>query len=62
MPPEFYKLPEPKSLIKDSESVEEEVNLKTILTNETSTTNTTSISETSNDSLEKSILEKIRTN
>ena len=44
LPPEFGKLPEPKTLIEKNDS---EINLEEILTNNTSTTNTTSVSETS---------------
>ena len=44
LPPEFEKLPEPKTLVESNENNEDEIDLKKILTNNTSTTNTKSIS------------------
>ena len=62
LPPEFEKLPEPMTLIKGNDDNDSEINLEEILTKNTSTTKTVTVSETSNGSLEKSILEKIKSN
>ena len=62
LPPEFNKLPEPKTLTKKEKSTEEEIDLKNIITKEISTTRKTTISKTSDGSLEKTILEKIKNN
>ena len=64
LPADFNKLPEPKTLIKKDKSLEEENELKDIITKEISTGNktTTSIIPKSEGSLEKSILEKIKNN
>ena len=62
LPPEFEKLPEPKTLTKDNEQNDSEISLKEILTKNTKEKNTASTVEVSNDSLEKSILEKIKSN
>jgi len=59
LPPEFNKLPEPKILDKDQVALEEEIDLKTILTKQS---NIKSSSKNSNDTIEKSILEKIKSN
>ena len=61
LPPEFQKLPEPSSLNKKKiNNDENDISLKKILTQNTSKTETTSISENTDKSLEKSILEKIK--
>ena len=62
LPPEFGKLPKPKNLNKDSENNESEIDLNKILTKDPSTVKTVDIEETSNGSLEKSILKKIKNN
>ncbi len=63
LPPEFQKLPEPESLIKDSEFGNDNgVDLKKILTKNTSKTITTSTSKVTNGSLEENILKKIKKN
>ena len=62
LPPEFGKLPKPKNLNKDSENNESEIDLNKILTKDPSTVKTVAIEETSNGSLEKSILKKIKNN
>ena len=59
LPPDFNKLPEPKILDKDQTDFEEEIDLKTILTKQP---NIKSNSTNSNDTIEKSILEKIKNN
>ena len=62
LPPEFEKLPEPKTLTKNNDQNNSEISLKEILTKNTIAENTLSTDETSSGSLEKSILEKIRSN
>jgi len=63
LPPEFDKLPEPTTLIENSNVNNDDQNdLKKIILKRSSTTNTTSVTETSNGSLKKSILEKIKSN
>tara|TARA_B100000795_G_scaffold258000_1_gene231734 strand:- start:7 stop:369 length:363 start_codon:yes stop_codon:yes gene_type:complete len=63
LPPEFKKLPEPKILSQKEKDDEKEIDIKAILTNQSSSKNTTSTSSSkSNKSLEKSILEKIKNN
>ena len=59
LPPEFEKLPEPKILEEKQDTLEEDIDLKSILTKQT---NVKSSSENSNDKIEKSILEKIKSN
>ena len=61
-PPDFEKLPEPETLTKKKDQNDNEVSLKEILTKNTTTEITVSNSETSTGSLEKSILEKIKSN
>ena len=61
-PPEFEKLPKPETLIKNDDQNYSEISLKEILTKNTIAENTLSTDETSSGSLEKSILEKIRSN
>ena len=62
LPPEFEKLPEPKALTKIDDQNESEVSLKEILTKSTTSETTVSGSETASSSLEKSILDKIKSN
>ncbi len=62
LPPEFKKLPEPKNLNKNNQNNKSEINLKEILIKDSSTVNTASVNEISDGSLEKSILEKIKSN
>ena len=62
MPPEFEKLPKPKTTIKNEDNNDIEINLKEILTKKNSTSDAASVSETSNGSLEKSIIERIKSN
>ena len=72
LPPEFDKLPTPEKL-SSKKSVVREIDLKAIIAKETSskntssieepsTKNTSSIEEPSTSSLEKTILEKIKSN
>jgi len=61
-PPEIEKLPEPKTLTKNKDQNDSEISLKEILTKNTTTEKTVSTIETSSSSLEKSILEKIKSN
>jgi hypothetical protein len=61
-PPEFENLPKPETLIKNDDQNYSEISLKEILTKNTIVENTLSTDETSSGSLEKSILEKIRSN
>jgi len=62
IPPEFEKLPEPKNLIKNNNQDDSEISLKEILTKNITGENIASTVEASSDSLEKSILEKIKSN
>mgnify|MGYP005993657099 FL=1 len=62
LPPDSDKLPEPTSVIESSQNDEEEIDLKSILTKKNSTKNTKSTNEVTSGSLEKSILEKIKSN
>jgi hypothetical protein len=57
-PPDFDELPEPRVLTQSNQNIEKEVNLKTILKKG----KTKSVSQTSNSSIEKTILEKIKDN
>tara|TARA_B100000767_G_C19691029_1_gene504011 strand:- start:158 stop:487 length:330 start_codon:yes stop_codon:yes gene_type:complete len=61
LPPDFDQLPVPKKTI-DNSVIEEENDLKKILTQDKSKIDTASKNEPSNDSLEKSIIEKIKSN
>ena len=61
LPPEFNKLPVPKTLTKKDNNTNE-VDIRTILTKETLTIKKSSVNKTSNESLEKNILEKIKSN
>ena len=58
LPPDFEDLPKPKASIKN----DTEISLKEILTKNANTKSTVSVSETSIGSLEKNILEKIKSN
>ena len=62
LPPKSDVLPKPTVSTKESNSDEEEIDLKSILTKNTSVSETTSSSKVTNGSLEKSILEKIKSN
>ena len=61
LPPAFDVLPEPKTL-NEAITDEEEIDLKSIVTKKTSSTKTTTTNKASNISVEKSILEKIKSN
>ena len=60
LPPKFKKLPKPK--VANTNNNADDIDLREILTKKSSSANTTSVSETSAGSLEKSILEKIKSN
>ena len=62
LPPEFEKLPEPKTLSKTNGQNDSEISLKEILKKSTTGENTVSTVEVSSGELEKSILEKIKSN
>ena len=62
LPPDFENLPEPRTLNKNVDQNDSEISLKEILTKDTNTKSTVSVSETSIGSLEKNILEKIKSN
>jgi len=62
LPTDFDKLPEPKTLISDNVNKEEEIDLKAILTDKNSSASISSTEKTSSGSVEKSILEKIKSN
>ena len=62
LPADFDKLPEPKTLIINGASREEEIDLKTILTKKNTLQSTESITKSSSSSVEKSVLEKIKSN
>jgi len=62
LPPDFSNLPEPKTLTKNDDRNNREIDLKEILTKNANTKSTVSVSETSIGSLEKDILEKIKSN
>jgi len=62
LPPEFNKLPVPKTLTKKDNNNTNEDDIRTILTKETPTIKKSSVNKTSNGSLEKNILEKIKSN
>ena len=61
-PPDFENLPEPTTLNKDNNQEESEISLKEILTKGSNTESTVTLSESPDSSLEKSILEKIKSN
>ena len=62
LPPDFENLPAPRTLSKNNDQNDTEISLKEILNKNTSTKVTVSTSETSIGSLEKNILEKIKSN
>ena len=63
LPPEFNKLPEPKTLIENNNSDNvNDIDLKKIIQKNSSQKKTTSIIKNSNGNLKKSILEKIKSN
>ena len=62
LPPKFDELPEPKILSDKEKNSEKEIDLKAILTKQTNITSSTSTNSSSNQSLEKNILEKIKNN
>ena len=62
LPPKFDELPEPKMLSDKEKNSEKEIDLKAILTKQTNITSSTSTNSSSNQSLEKNILEKIKNN
>ena len=61
-PPDFENLPEPTTSNKNGDKNDSEISLKEILTKNANTKSTVSVSETSIGSLEKNILEKIKSN
>ena len=62
LPPEFEKLPLPTESNKDKTSDEDEIDIRSILAKETTAIKKSSVNKTSSGSLEKSILEKIKSN
>ena len=63
LPPEFTKLPVPgKSINNNNNITEDGIDLEKILTKNKSKTKIKSVDETPNASLEKSIIEKIKSN
>ena len=62
LPPDFENLPEPTTLNKNDDENDTEISLKEILTKNANAKSTVSESETSIGSLEKNILEKIKSN
>ena len=62
LPPDFENLPEPTTSNKNDDKNDTEISLKEILTENANTKSTVSVSETSIGSLEKNILEKIKSN
>ena len=62
LPPDFENLPEPRTSNKNIDQNDSEISLKEILTKDNNTKSTVSVSETSIGSLEKNILEKIKSN
>ena len=62
LPPDFENLPEPITLNKNDDKNDTEISLKEILSKNVNTKSTVSASETSIGSLEKNILEKIKSN
>ena len=61
-PPDFENLPKPTTLSKNDNQDDGEISLKEILTKNNNTKSTVSVSEKSIGSLEKNILEKIKSN
>jgi hypothetical protein len=63
LPPEFEKLPKPKSLnINEKIEKEEDINLESIFGEKSNTDESTSENKKINTSVEKSIIEKIKDN
>ena len=62
LPADFDKLPEPKTLIGNNKNKEEESDLKKILTKENISRSTESNNKSSSSSVEKSVMEKIKSN
>jgi len=62
VPPDFENLPEPTTLNKNNDKNDSEISLQEILTKNTNAKSTVSVSETPIGSLEKNILEKIKSN
>ena len=62
LPPDFEKLPIPKTLNEEEKNEEKEIDIKSILTKKGSETKSDSIDNVSSGSLEKNILEKIKNN
>ena len=62
LPPDFEKLPVPKTLNEEEKNEEKEIDIKSILTKKGSKTKSDSIDNVSSGSLEKNILEKIKNN
>jgi hypothetical protein len=62
LPPDFSKLPEPRTLNKNDDQNNREIDLKDIITKNPTRENTMSTDKISGSSLEKSILEKIKSN
>ena len=62
LPPDFENLPEPTTSNKNDTQEESEISLKEILTKGSNTESTVTVSESPDSSLEKSILEKIKSN
>ncbi|MDA9223208.1 DUF3035 domain-containing protein [Candidatus Pelagibacter sp.] len=62
LPPDFENLPEPTTSNKNDDKNDTEISLKEILTKNANSKSIVSVSETSIGSLEKNILEKIKSN
>ena len=62
LPAEFDKLPEPSTVINDNKKIQEDTNIKNILTGANTDSQKISINKTSKGSLEKTLLEKIKNN
>ena len=62
LPPDFENLPEPTTSNKNDDKNDTEISLKEILTKNANSKSIVSVSETSTGSLEKNILEKIKSN
>ena len=62
LPPDFSKLPEPRTLNKNDDQNNREIDLKDIITKNPTRESTISTDKMSGSSLEKSILEKIKSN
>tara|TARA_B100000780_G_scaffold26366_1_gene16684 strand:+ start:188 stop:547 length:360 start_codon:yes stop_codon:yes gene_type:complete len=62
LPPDFENLPKPTTLNKKDDQNDGEISLKEIINKNANTKSTVSVSETSISSLEKEVLEKIKSN